>query len=143
MRQHLQAFITNYRTTKARIDVEHYTQLAEDAKRQYDKSVAVYSSYCDANQDVQLQSFISKRDEMENEMQLKFNTYSAMRTQLEAMKAKLQEKTPAFTTLQNASVPIKPAGPKRMIFVLGMCVMSMFVTAFWLIRKSIFVKKAE
>lgn len=80
---------------------------------------------------------------MENEMQLKFNTYSAMRTQLEAMKAKLQEKTPAFTTLQNASVPIKPAGPKRMIFVLGMCVMSMFVTAFWLIRKSIFVKKAE
>ena len=143
VRQHLQAFITNYRTTKARIDVEHYTQLAEDAKRQYDKSVAVYSSYCDANQDVQLQSFISKRDEMENEMQLKFNTYSAMRTQLEAMKAKLQEKTPAFTTLQNASVPIKPAGPKRMIFVLGMCVMSMFVTAFWLVRKSIFVKKAE
>lgn len=137
-RLHLQDFITRYRTNKARIDVEHYKKLTADAKKQYDKSVAVYSSYCDANQDVNLQSFISKRDEMENEMQLKFNTYSAMRSQLEAMLAKLQEKTPAFTTLQNASMPVKPSGPKRMIFILGMCFVATFVTAFWLVRKSLF-----
>ena len=138
VRQHLQNFITSYRTNKARIDVIHYTKLAKEAKKEYDKSVTIYSSYCDANQDVALQSYLSKRDELENEMQLKFNTYSAMRTQLEAMKAKLQEKTPAFTTLQNASVPIKPAGPKRVIFVLGMCFIAMIITAFWLVRKSLF-----
>ena len=140
VRDHLQRFITSYRTNKARIDVEHYRTLAAEAKRAYDKSVRVYSAYCDANQDVTLQSFISKRDELENEMQLKFNTYSAMRTQLEAMNAKLQEKTPAFTTLQNATVPVKPAGPKRMIFVIGMCLFATFVTALWLSRKSLFAK---
>ena len=90
-----------------------------------------------------LQSFISKRDEMENEMQLKFNTYSAMRTQYEAMLAKLQEKTPAFTTLQNATVPIRPSKPKRMIFVLGMCVLAVFGTSLWIIRKSIFAKSGD
>ena len=135
---HLQQFITKYRTNKARIDVEHYQKLANDAKAAYDKSVHAYSSYCDANQDVMLQSFISKRDEMENEMQLKFNTYSAMCTQLEAMRAKLQEKTPAFTTLQSASVPVKPAGPKRMFFVIGMTLFAFIVTALWLLRKQIF-----
>ena len=139
-RQHLQDFITNYRTTKARIDVAHYQKLTIQAKKEYDKSVNIYSTYCDANQDVQLQSFLSKRDELENDMQLKFNTYSAMRNQLEAMKAKLQEKTPAFTILQNATVPVKPAGPKRMLFVIAMCLMSMFITAFWLVRKHLFVK---
>ena len=138
VRQHLQNFITQYRTNKARIDVLHYQALTQKAKKEYDASVSTYSSYCDANQDVQLQSFISKRDELENEMQLKFNTYSAVRSQLEAMKAKLQEKTPAFTILQNATVPILPAGPKRMIFVIGMCVMATFVIAFWLTRKSLF-----
>lgn len=137
-RQHLQNFITHYRTNKARIDVIHYQKLAQQAKKEYDASVSKYAAYCDANQDVQLQSFMSKRDELENEMQLKFNTYSAMRTQLEAMKAKLQEKTPAFTILQNATVPVKPAGPKRMIFVIAMCIMATFVTSFWLIRKSLF-----
>ena len=140
---HLQNFITAYRTNKARIDVEHYRKLMEQSKKAYDYSVRVYSEYCDANQDVMLQSFISKRDEMENEMQLKFNTYSAMRTQYEAMLAKLQEKTPAFTTLQNATVPIRPSKPKRMIFVLGMCVLAVFGTSLWIIRKSIFAKSGD
>lgn len=138
VRQHLQNFITQYRTNKARIDVLHYQSLMQQAQKEYEASVKTYSSYCDANQDVQLQSFMSKRDELENEMQLKFNTYSAIRTQLEAMKAKLQEKTPAFTILQNATVPVKPAGPKRMIFILGMCIMATFALAFWLTRKSLF-----
>ena len=107
---------------------------------EYEYCVREYSAYCDANQDVTLQSFISKRDELENEMQLKFNAYSAMRTQLEAMRAKLQEKTPAFTTIESATVPVKPAGPKRIIFIFGMCFLATFVTALWLVRKQLFIK---
>ena len=49
-------------------------------------------------------------------MQLKYNTYTQYSQQLQQAKAKLIEQTPAFTTIQSASVPIKPAGPKRMIF---------------------------
>lgn len=140
VRVHLQDFITRYRTNKARIDVEHYEKLAVKSKKEYEYCAQIYSAYCDANQDVTLQSFLSKRDELENEMQLKFNTYSAMRTQLEAMRAKLQEKTPAFTTLQCATVPVKPAGPKRIIFILGMCFLATFITALWLARKQLFTK---
>lgn len=134
VRQHLQNFIINYRTSKARLDVEHYQNLADSAKAEYDVAVAKYSAYCDVNQDVILQTAISERDKLESDMQLKYNTYTAMCTQLEAMKAKLQERTPAFTTLQNATVPIKPAGPKRMIFVIGMCMFATVITALWLIR---------
>ena len=122
------------------VDVEHYEKLAKQSKREYEYCVREYSAYCDANQDVMLQSFISKRDELENEMQLKFNAYSAMRTQLEAMRAKLQEKTPAFTTIESATVPVKPAGPKRIIFIFGMCFLATFVTALWLARKQLFTK---
>lgn len=140
VRNHLQTFITKYRTNKARVDVEHYEKLAKQSKREYEYCVREYSAYCDANQDVMLQSFISKRDELENEMQLKFNAYSAMRTQLEAMRAKLQEKTPAFTTIESATVPVKPAGPKRIIFIFGMCFLATFVTALLLARKQLFTK---
>lgn len=140
VRGHLQTFITKYRTNKARVDVEHYEKLAKQSKREYEYCVREYSAYCDANQDVMLQSFISKRDELENEMQLKFNAYNAMRTQLEAMRVKLQEKTPAFTTIESATVPVKPAGPKRIIFIFGMCFLATFVTALWLARKQLFKK---
>ena len=67
-------------------------------------------------------------------MQLKYNTYNALCTQVEATKAKLQERTPAFTTLKTATVPIKPAGPKRMIFVVGMLILGTIVTSLWLVR---------
>ena len=52
-------------------------------------------------------------------MQLKYNAYTALQTQLQAARAKLRENTPAFTLLQGAAVPIKASKPKRMIFVLG------------------------
>ena len=53
-------------------------------------------------------------------MQLKYTTYTTLNTQLQASKVKVQEKTPAFTVLKGADVPLKPAGPKRMRFVILM-----------------------
>ena len=61
-------------------------------------------------------------------MQLKFNAYSALSTQLQNAQAKLQEHTPSFTIVQSASVPVKPAGPKRMAFVFIVVFLSLMVT---------------
>lgn len=113
----LQNFITEYRTKKARRDVEHYKNLTLKAKADYEKARQLYGSYSDANSDIILESFKSKQEDLENDMQLKFNTYSTLSTQYQAAEAKLQEKTPAFTLLQGASVPQKPTKPKRLIFV--------------------------
>ncbi len=120
----LQNFITSYRTSKARQDLEYYQELADNAKKEYDDALTTYSQYVDQHRDVLLQSSISKRDDLENTMSLKYNTYTAMVAQLEAAKAKVQERTPAFTTLKSASVPIKPTGPKRMFFVATMLVLA-------------------
>ncbi len=140
VRQHLQDFIIKYRTKKARIDVDHYQHLADSAKIEYDASVSKYAEYCDANSNIILQVSVSERDQLENDMQLKYNTYTAMCTQLEAMKAKLQEKTPAFTILKSASVPIKPAGPKRVIFILGMLVLVTIIMTLYFCRNIFFTR---
>lgn len=138
VRRHLQDFIIQYRTKKARIDVEHYQQLADSAKLEYESAVNKYSIFCDANQDIVLQSVNSKRDALEQDMQFKYNTYNALATQLEAMKAKVQERTPAFTTLKSASVPVKPAGPKRVIFIFAMMVLATLGTAVIVCRRYLF-----
>ena len=137
IRVRLQNLITDYRTNKARVDVEHYEKLASQAKLDYERAMDVYGRYCDANRDVILQTAISKRDELESDAQLKYNTFTAMNTQLEAAKAKLQERTPAFTLLQGAAVPIKPAGPKRMIFIVAMLFLSTIAAILYIYRKEI------
>lgn len=133
----LQDFITSYRTRKANNDMAYYKQLMDSAKLEYDESVKAYSQYCDAHQNIILQAYVSERDELENTMQTRLNTYNAMHTQYQAAKAKVQERTPAFTMLQSASVPIKPATPKRVVFVGTMLFLAFFGTCAWIFRKDI------
>lgn len=137
IRQHLQEFITTYRTSKAREDVKHYTEMCDSCELEYNKAIAEYSDFCDKHKDVILQSFQSERDKLESEVSLRQNSLNVMRTQLQATKVKLQEKTPAFTTLQSATVPVKPAGPKRMFFVAGMLILSTLGTILVILRKAI------
>ncbi len=137
--QLLQEHIIAYRTSKARLDVEYYIRLVESSQKEYLQAMKRYNDFCEANQDIVLQSVLSEQSNLENEMQMKHNSYTAMCTQLEFSKAKLQERTPAFTILQGASVPVKPSSPKRMIFVAGMLIFATMVTAFWLARKQLIV----
>jgi hypothetical protein len=56
-----------------------------------------------------------------------------MTTQYQAALARVQERTPAFTMIKGSTVPYKPTGPKRMIFVAGMLIfasilLSLYVT---------------
>lgn len=134
---HLQQFITDYRTNKARIDVEHYEQLANEARRDYDSICRVYTHYNETNMNIVLARYQTVRDNMEKDMQMKYTTYTSMMAQLETAKAKLQERTPAFTQLKGASVPLRPAGPKRMLFVLFMMILATAVTAVVILRKDL------
>ena len=101
VRAHLQSFIINYRTSKARQDVAYSIEL------------------------------------IENDMGMMLTKYQTMSGQLENAKAKVQEQTPAFTVIKSPTVPIRPAGPKRMIFVAFMLILATFCTTMWYLRRLI------
>ncbi|MCR5578285.1 MAG: chain-length determining protein [Prevotella sp.] len=109
----LQKFITDYRTSKARVDLEYNKKIAAETKARYDKARRLYAEFSDANQDVILESVRQRQTELENEMQLQYNAYQQVAAQLLAAEAKVQQETPAFTTLQSATVPVLKSGPKR------------------------------
>ena len=118
---HLQQAITDYRTKKARIDLEYMQKLFTEAHQQYTKARQIYASFCDANSKIALQSVQSKIDDLENEMQLKYTIYQQVVEQLQLAKAKVQERTPAFTIVQEASVPVKHSSrPKVVTLIIWM-----------------------
>lgn len=129
----LQEFITDYRTKKAKNDLSYYQKLCASAKLDYEKKQKIYADYVDANQNVVLATYQMQEQKLENEMQLSFNNYSQLKQQVQLAEAKVMERTPAFTTIQNSSVPIKPAGPKRMITVFSMMVLCMVVVSVYVI----------
>ena len=137
VRVRLQNFIIDYRTNKARIDMEHYQQLRDGAYAEYQDAIQEYAKYSDSHQNSILQLYLSRRDELENMMQAKLQTYTAMNTQYEAAKAKVQERTPAFTILQEAAVPLKATHPKRVIFIIFMLFASTFCAILYIFKKDI------
>lgn len=131
----LQDFITEYRTKKAKVDLEYNRKLFKEAKERYDKARRLYASFADANQDMILQSARTKLIDLENDMQLKYNAYTTVANQLTAAEAKVQEETPAFTTLQSATVPVKKAGPARAKMVLIFLFLAFLGTSVYILHK--------
>ena len=120
VKNRLQDFLTAYRTKKARHDLDFALKLNKQAKKDYERIRQVYYEYMDANQDVSLLSATQRQNDLENEMQLQYNNFTATSAQVLAAKAKVQETTPSFTTVQSATVPLKPSGPRRLV-ILAVC----------------------
>jgi len=118
IQKHLRDYIIRYRTKKANNDLSYYRKLLSESKEEYQKAQRRYSSFCDANMKIALQSLEAKRDELENEMQIKFNVYNQMSNQVEHAKAKVQEQTPAFTIIQQATVPNRASSTPRSIIAI-------------------------
>ena len=137
----LQTFITNYRTSKARNDLENTKKLCMEAKRRYEKVRQQYGAFSDANQDLILESVRSKQEDLENDMQLQFNNYNALASNLQDAYAKVQAVTPAFTTLQSATVPIKKDGPHGTRIVLVLLVVGFLATTVYALYKEGELKK--
>lgn len=133
----LQDFIIEYRTKKARQDVAYYKHLADSAKVEYEKALLMHANYSDGHRNTTLQTYIETGEKLKNDMNMKLTTYNTFSSQLAAAKAKVQERTPSFTTLKSATVPLSPEGPKRSRFVLGMLLFAIFIMSVWMTRSEL------
>lgn len=141
VKKHLQEFIIEYRTHKARIELERIQKIAANAYADYQKKQREYAAYSDSHQNVVLAEYKVKEEDLENELQLAYNTYSAAKAQEAIAQSKLLSRTPAFTTLQNATVPIRPAGPKRLMTAIAMALLCIIGMSVYYVSKELKKKK--
>ena len=66
-------------------------------------------------------------------MQIAFNNMNQLNTQLQAADAKIQERTPAFSTIQEASVPLKASSTPRSFIVLIYAFLGIFCDVLWVL----------
>lgn len=119
----LQKFITDYRTSKARVDLDYNKKLYVEAKAKYEQARERYAAYSDSHRNATSQAGQTKEADLQNEMNMQQQIYQQVVAQLQQAEMKVQQKTPAFTTLQSATVPVKKTGPKRA----QMCLIFLFL----------------
>ncbi|MDE6560840.1 MAG: chain-length determining protein [Muribaculaceae bacterium] len=129
----LQAYITDYRTNKARKDLEYAELLNKEAKDNYYQAQQKYADYLDRNNGVILHSAQTTRERLQNEATLAFNLYNQTAQQVQVAKAKVQENTPVYATVSPATVPIKPTSPRKPLILVGFVFLAFVACSAWIL----------
>ena len=129
----LKQHITKYRTSKAVDDCKYWEQLNEQRREEYHAKQKLYAEYVDANQNVILESVRIEQERLQNDMNLSYQVFSNVATQLQMAKAKVQEAKPVFAIVEPASVPLLPSGTSRMMILVSVVFFALACTAAWIL----------
>lgn len=131
----LQRYITDYRTSKARVDLEYNKKILAEAKANYEKASRAYASFSDANLHTFQERILQRKAELETEMMLQRTVYQQVVAQYQQAEMKLQEDTPAFAVIQASTIPAKKAGPMRSKVCLFFIVLAFLATSLYILYK--------
>ena len=131
--ERLKAYVTSYRTNKAREDLEYSKKLNDEAKKEYYKAQQRYADYMDKNQGIVLRSARTEQERLQNEASLAFNLYNTTAQRLQAAKAKVQEITPVYTVVQPATVPLRASKPSKMLILVGFVFLAVVGASAWIL----------
>lgn len=109
----LKAYMSDYRSSKARQDAENLEVICEERKADYYKAQQAYAKFIDANKNVILQSAQAERERLQQEMNLAYQVYSQVATQLEGSRIQAEQAKPVFVVISPATVPIKRSAPSK------------------------------
>ena len=129
----LQEYITDYRTNKAKIDLEYAEKLNEEARANYYEAQQLYADYLDHNQGIAFRSAETVKERLQNEAQLAFSLYNQTAQQVQSAQAKVQEATPAYAVITPATVPIQPVKPKKAMILIGFTFLAFVACAAWIL----------
>ena len=109
----LKSYMTAYRSSKARQDAENLEVICEERKADYYRAQQAYARYIDANKSVVLQSANAERERLQQEMNLAYQVYSQVATQLEGARIQVQQAKPVFVIINPVTVPLQRTAPSK------------------------------
>ncbi|MDE6806814.1 MAG: chain-length determining protein [Muribaculaceae bacterium] len=130
--ERLKDFVTDYRTSKARHDLEYAEQLNEEARQKYYVAQQKYAAYLDRNQGIVFRSAQVERERLENETALAFNVYNTTAQQVQRAQAKVQEALPVYAVISPATVPVKASKPRKLLILIGFTFLAFVACAAWI-----------
>ncbi|GAB4230671.1 MAG: Wzz/FepE/Etk N-terminal domain-containing protein [Ekhidna sp.] len=109
----LTQYVINYKIDKASVQLEFITQQFEKAKQQYEMKQAEVARFTDRNRNLTNSLIQAEYKRLQNEMDIAFEVYKGLATQLEQAKIQVSQETPVFTVLEPVRVPEDKSKPRR------------------------------
>ena len=72
-------------------------------------------------------------ERLQNDMNLAYQVYSQVATQLQVARAKVQEAKPVFAVVEPASVPLLPSGTSKKVILVGFIFLAVAGASAWIL----------
>ena len=138
--KHLREYIVEYRTRKAREDLENYKKIADESYQRYLKASKAYAYYQDHNRGLILNAVISEGSRLSNELQIASQLYQQMKLQAEMARGKVIDEKPVFAIIQPATVPLLPQNSRAKVLIIWTFIGFVFSCAWVLYGKEYWQK---
>jgi uncharacterized protein involved in exopolysaccharide biosynthesis len=117
--EYLSKYVSDYRTGKARQQVNFLTKQVNEARRRYESAEFALYNYRDKNRSLFLNTAKIEEQRLQADYQLAQEIYTNLSRQLEQSRIKVQEEEPVFQILEPARVPSHKSGPKRTVTIVA------------------------
>ena len=109
----LQKFVSDYRTKKECINLEHAENLYQQARKRYNEAQETYAHFADANQSLSLKLYQKELYNLQIAKDIAYKEYTETLQQLQFAKIRVYKKRPVFAIIEPATVPLSPVSPSK------------------------------
>lgn len=141
--ENLKTYMTDYRTSKARQDVTNLERICAQRKADYYKAQQAYAAYIDSNKNVYRQIDNAERDRLQQEMNLAYQVYSQVATQLEGVRIQAEQSKPVFVIVHDVAIPLRKSGPSKARLLIMFTFLAACCAATWVLFGEDFLQKVK
>ncbi|MEL7834094.1 hypothetical protein [Fodinibius sp. Rm-B-1B1-1] len=105
--QLLRKNVEEYRTEKARQNLQFVQEQVQEAKKRFEEVQSRLAEFRDSNINLATAKAQSREQELQSQYDLTFNLYNSLAQRQEQAKLDLQEETPVLSVLEPVSVPLE------------------------------------
>lgn len=109
--------VTEYQTEKAKNELEFIQSRFEEVKSEYEEKQDQFARYVDRNRNITNSVFKAEYERLQNELNISFEVYKGLASQLEQAKITVKQETPVFTVLEPVRVPLEKSAPDRKLII--------------------------
>ena len=139
--ENLKDYMSDYRTSKSRQDVANLSIICEQRKQDYYAAQQAYAQYTDSNKNIVLNSSKAEGQRLQQEMNLAYQVYSQVATQLEGARIQAEQAKPVFAVINPVTVPIRKSAPSKAKMLLAFTFLAGCCAAAWVLFGEEYWKK--
>lgn len=129
----LKTYMCDYRSSKDRQDVENLMTICNERREEYYDAQKAYADFVDKNKNLVTLKAQAEQLKLQQEMQLAYQVYTQVATQLEGARIKEQQAKPVFVILEPVSLPLMKSNLGKIQLMILFTFLGGFMGMVWIL----------